>query len=360
MYKKQLSEGMLIMSTKFNNKKGSNTNSSSLYGRSSASCPTITVPMYTDWYSNSGPGGSFVYTHTQLTGYRTINVCEGSSGLPEINKYGSNGEGIYVKRKGNGGVYDDDDSNEDDENIVLIEDEISNCGPGLFPNANGDCVADLHDDKIDSSELTGKDKCAYEILEKTNGNLFKKTIGLFGVPGSKYDLNFTYDSCSTDGEMCTSAKDLANNNITIKINNTSGLSILEIATNFLHEGIHAEIYRYVHENGGNVDPNDRINLYNSYIAAKVESGSLANTDKAQHQHMADRYVYPIARAIREIDNKRFSVEHYLPFGWIGLSAYGKDGYYNENIDYVFFDLNDMWAKIKQIANTSNAENGCNE
>lgn len=170
------------------------------------------------------------------------------------------------------------------------------------------------DDKIDDSKLTGKDKCAYELLKTTNGNLFKETIGLFGVPGSKYDLKFTYDSCNNDGEMCTNAKDLANNNITIKINNTSGLSILEIATNFLHEGIHAEIYRYVHENGGNVDPNDRINLYNSYIAAKVKSGSLANTDEAQHQHMADRYVYPIARAIREIDNKRFSVEHYLPFG----------------------------------------------
>ncbi|SFC68091.1 hypothetical protein SAMN04489722_103154 [Algibacter lectus] len=248
VYKKQLNEGRLIMSTKFNNKKGSNTNSSSLYGKSSASCPTITVATYTDWYSNSGPGGSFVYTHTQHTGYTTINTCNGSSGLPEINKYGSNGEGIYVKKKGNGGVYNDD-SSEEDENIVLIEDEISNCASGLYPNANGDCVtlAELYD-KIDSSELTGKAKCLHDLLDKNGSSYIKDLMSKFKGE-SEFDIKIVSKdkviSSKTGEEINGSTSPIINGVITISINSSKVNLHSDLATTktILHEYIHADIRR---------------------------------------------------------------------------------------------------------------------
>ncbi|MEW4924368.1 hypothetical protein [Algibacter sp. 2305UL17-15] len=231
----------------------------------------------------------------------------------------------------------------------------NNTNNNTYNNNNED------EEKVDTSELKDKEKCAYDKLKKTNGNLFKQTIAEFDVDGSSYNLKFEYGTCSTGGEACTDASDLGNNNITIKIADT-GLSVIEQIANFLHEGIHAEIYRYVHENGGNIDPNDRVNLYNHYKDYRVQSGSLDNTDIAQHQHMADRYVYPIARAMREVDGNRFPLSHYMGFGWDGLRAYGVDGYYNENLEWVFFDNNDnnFEEKKKNIINTTDVGKNCDK
>ena len=233
----------------------------------------------------------------------------------------------------------------------------SNCSEGYVYDSFLGCVLE---EQIDTSALTGKEKCAYDALEAANGDLFNETIATFGVEGSKYNLTFIYGSCpSSGGEACTVTSDLINNNLTIKIADR-GLSVLEQAANLLHEGIHAEIYRYVNENGGVVDPNDRINLYNKYKEFKVENGSLINTPLAHHEHMADRYVYPIARAIRELDDFRFPVESYLSFGWSGISRYGVNGYYNENIQFVYFDDNNVENKIKDIVDTTSVGNNCED
>ncbi|AXT19778.1 hypothetical protein D7030_01305 [Flavobacteriaceae bacterium AU392] len=236
------------------------------------------------------------------------------------------------------------------------------CGPNAyFDTVANECkpAINLLDllFEIDVSDLTGKEKCAYDLLAQTNGNLFNETIGLFGIPGAKYNLKFTYGSCNTGGEACTNTDDLANNNLTIKIAD-KGLSVLEQAANILHEGIHAEIYRYVKENGGSVDPNDRINLYNKYNQYNVQNGSYTNTSVAQHQHMADRFVYPIARAIRELDGLRLPVEDYLPFAWAGLEPYGVDGYFDENINFVHFVNEGIEIKIKKIVDETMVGNDC--
>lgn len=191
------------------------------------------------------------------------------------------------------------------------------------------------EEQIDTFALNGKEKCAYDALVSANGNLFNETIGTFGVEGSRYNLTFTYGHCS-NGEACTSASDIDNGNLTIKISDR-GLDVLEYAALLLHEGIHAEIFRYVHENGGNIDPNERVNLYDWYTSYNVQNGNIENTTIAQHQHMADRFVYPIARAIRELDGFRYPVEQYLGFGWDGLRSYGFDGYYDDNLNYIQFE-----------------------
>ncbi|MFV0541241.1 MAG: hypothetical protein ACK5MZ_08400 [Aestuariibaculum sp.] len=217
------------------------------------------------------------------------------------------------------------------------------------------------DDKIDDSQLTGKEKCAYEILKNTNGNLFNKTIGLFGIPGAKYNLIFEYGKCDAGGSvMCTDPKDLKNNNLTIIIAQTEN-TVLETVASILHEGIHAEIFRYVKENGGNADPNNRINLYNWYHFYKVKEGVYDRaTSNAQHQHMADMYIYPIARALREVDGYKYTVDYYLPFAWEGLEDYGKDRYYDPyKKKNIFFNNSDYKNKRAKVLETTTVGKNCN-
>ena len=38
--------------------------------------------------------------------------------------------------------------------------------------------------------------------------------------------------------------------------------------------------------------------------------------------MAENYVTPIARAIRELDNNSYPLEHYMGYGWDGLRRFG--------------------------------------
>lgn len=86
----------------------------------------------------------------------------------------------------------------------------------------------------------------------------------------------------------------------------------------IHESIHAEIHRYVVRHNSGVDTNDRnrlLQLYGFY------TGNDAITN-AQHQYMAENYVTPIAKAVRQIDNNNFDLNHYMGFGWDGLARYG--------------------------------------
>lgn len=38
----------------------------------------------------------------------------------------------------------------------------------------------------------------------------------------------------------------------------------------------------------------------------------------QHEHMAEKYIKPIAEAIRQLDGNRFNLNHYYWFAWEGL------------------------------------------
>ncbi len=130
---------------------------------------------------------------------------------------------------------------------------------------------------------------------------------------------------------CTNAKDLQTGNITIYWLGTSGYLLEDIAT-ILHEGIHAEIYRYVDQYKKGLDPNNRPNLLYWYMYYKAENGRDYGTTEAQHQHMADNYVKPIAKAIRAIDNNSYPLEYYMGFGWDGLRKYGYDDYMDNGVN----------------------------
>lgn len=294
-----------------------------------------------------------------------VNLTIGSCLIPEAMNEGFGVDG-YFYFNGDCGIIDGNYTN--DPNYVPTgtgstggggSGNTGNTGGGSN-NTNNNYTAS-EDEKIRAFDLEGNAKCAFELLVETNGYLFQETIASFGVEGSPYDLEFIHGSCgSNGGEACTDPSYLdSHNTLVIKIDDNT-LSVLEMAANLLHEGIHAEIFRYVHENGGVVDPNDRINLYNHYRDLMVEAGVYdANMAQAQHQHMADMYIYPIANAIKELDGHRFPVEKYLPFAWSGLEPYGWDGYYNENLEFVVFNDDNIETKIDEIVESSNVGNDCN-
>jgi len=185
-----------------------------------------------------------------------------------------------------------------------------------------DPISNNEDDQI-INELTGKEKCAYEKLKELN--LFKTTIKKFDN-NDNYHLilkSWTVDACnSPNDDGCTDASDLKNGNITIYIQN-SNEGTLDVATTILHEGLHAEMYKYVDEHKKGLDPNQRENLLHYYFEYKVDNnGNRYSTSDAQHQHMADVWITPIARALRQLDKYQFPLNDYLSLAWDGLRNYG--------------------------------------
>ena len=181
--------------------------------------------------------------------------------------------------------------------------------------------------RIDN-ELTGKDKCIYDKLK--NLSLFKQTIG--GFANGNYNLTFTYSGkCNKGGgeAACTDPIDLPNGKITIKILSPASKN-LDFAATLLHEGIHASIYRYVDEYKKGLNPNKKENLLFWYNQHKAKNARDRGTTYAQHEHMQDAYVIPLAKTLRKLDNFRYPLEDYYGFGWEGLRRYKYDKYIDSN------------------------------
>ncbi len=176
-----------------------------------------------------------------------------------------------------------------------------------------------------STFLHSRANCLYELLKNTNGNLFRNTIRNF-IGDTIYNLRFTLETpFVSTAEGDTDAAELDTNGvITIRLNpRTIETSLpIQIASLILHEGIHAEIYRFVHSNDPNVKPQERARVTQLLLFYK---GSEWGTDsRVQHIHMTENYVVPIAKALQEIDGNRFSVDHYMWFAWDGLRAHVPD------------------------------------
>ncbi|MCF2875704.1 MULTISPECIES: hypothetical protein [unclassified Tenacibaculum] len=234
-----------------------------------------------------------------------------------------------------------------ESNIIAINPpNTAECPEGY--DENGNCVEDQIINK-----LTGKAKCVYEKLKALN--LFKATIKKF-ENSNNYNLVIEQNnSCSSGIDACTDGKDVKNGNIKINIRITPDHQPLYYASTLLHEGIHAELFKYVDEYQKGIDPNNRKNLLKWYFIYK---GDKYQSEYAQHQHMADKYVKPIAMAIRKLDNYSYPLEYYMGFGWDGLTKYGYDGYY-DNGKWVSLDksLTSQYNIKQKIVNDNTKLNG---
>ncbi len=206
------------------------------------------------------------------------------------------------------------------------------------------------------NNLKGKAKCVFELIKASNGNLFQTTIGEF-ADNQDYVLQINSSStteCQYGDEGCTDGSMVDQNGLVIIHIVFEGRGTLDLASTILHEGIHAEIFRYVNERNKGLDPKKRKDILEKYFEyEKIYSRN------AQHQYMADYYVKPIAEALRTLDNNKFPLEDYLGFAWDGLRNYGYDGYKDNGKD-VILDKGAYSIIQKKVLDQTEFNKGCDE
>ena len=184
------------------------------------------------------------------------------------------------------------------------------------------------EDKIDASELEGKAECTYNRLNvgsSTFKNIIKKFDGDFPVS----HLKFTINNLLPSGNYGVT-KAPENYWIEIEMSNTQlgKISDLGSATAFVHEIIHAEIYRKMLAAAqmGNLDSRnmtsqqqvDYVNslrnnfpgIYDYYIDRYKPTWN--------HNMMAQHYTDIIADAIQQFDNFSHDRQIYEDIAWAGL------------------------------------------
>ena len=268
---------------------------------------------YTDWYTGSNTT-SWTYTHS-------------------VHNY-TTSEYVWVSTGGGGGSSNGD-----------------------YHAHRGEHEADNHPVEviIAPSFLNTKAGCVYEKLEQLNGNLFKKTIGSF-INDPNYDLVLKVGNCATTNDACTDTSNIdVSGDITITIEdiNQSGLGIAAL---ILHEGIHAEMHRYVSRYQSGIDPNNRKRLFQLYAYYKGWAESAQDEDYnwtqvAHHHYMVENYVKPIASAIRKLDNNRYPLNYYMAYAWDGLRD---SGYTSKRLtkaeDTQYYNLRNIVEVNVQICN----------
>ncbi len=238
---------------------------------------------YTDWYRGNSSGG-WSYTHSTYNGSTTEYVWVNT---------GYTGSGNYHNHGPHGGVEDPTDNHPVE---VIIK-------------------------------LSGKAKCIYDKLEASNSNLFKETIGKF-IGDPKYNLVFENGECSKTDDACTNIDNLdSTGEIIIKIEDNNA-NPLQMAQYILHEAIHAELFRFVSRYESGIDPNNRARLFQLF---KYYS-ELYGVGDIQHIYMAERYINPIASALRKLDGNKYPNDYYKAFAWDGLRVWDADNLLNIEID----------------------------
>jgi len=165
--------------------------------------------------------------------------------------------------------------------------------------------------KLDATFISNvKLKCTYDKLTADNNSLFRNTVGVF-VDDPKFNLTFKVGNCIQTNDQCTDRSDP--NNIIITFEDV-GISPIEMAQAILHESIHAEIARFVTQYESDVDVNDRPRLFQlfKYYSSQYGSGDI------QHVYMTEKYINPMASALKEFDNHKYPVDYYKSFAWDGL------------------------------------------
>lgn len=110
--------------------------------------------------------------------------------------------------------------------------------------------------------------------------------------------------------------------------NSAHANSLEVEGTLLHESIHSELHRIIKGENNVPEPLSAseweymVTLYGHF--EKVSTKVMENT---QHTFMSQKYINPIANAVRQLDSNRYSKEHYLYFAWDGLEQMEKDVFF---------------------------------
>lgn len=165
----------------------------------------------------------------------------------------------------------------------------------------------LHEDFKNNPKMY----CIYTNLFDNSGNLFCNTVGNF-LDTDRFDLVLYVGS---DPSTCARTySDYPPGKISIIFDNSCIIERTEIqmVKTFLHEAIHAELYRIIKEIGGydNLSPDNYPEIWEAYRTYKGW----------QHEYMAQEYVSQLAAALSIYDGASFAIDYYEALAWEGLDA----------------------------------------
>jgi len=202
--------------------------------------------------------------------------------------------------------------------------DASDCPNGNI--VNGECVP-TEDDQI-INELTGKADCVYQKLKELS-NGFKEAIQKFDEEFPVSHLKLTINNGLGSGVYGETQPPVNYvTEIQINGNRLTNLSDLGAATTFVHEIIHAEIFRKM------LSAAQRGDLTTSTMTAQ-EAENYVNSLKDNfpglydyyverwhptwnHNMMANHYRTTIADMIQDFDNNRLPRSTYEAVSWVGL------------------------------------------
>jgi hypothetical protein len=233
-----------------------------------------------DYYFNSGPGGSFEYSHSGFGSTRSEYVyVSGSTSNSSTNPYHNHYDYPH--------------------------------GPAV--GSNNHPVEIFNEEEIPAhifNELEGRTDCVYNKMVDNNNNI-NWILQNFndGDKPSEFDLKLQMSS--TLGNLTNASTVKSGNTFYIKINSNRipYRTSLSIARTIIHEGIHARLREFASRNGSNAISFPGV--YNYFR----EYGK--NWD---HQQMADYYRKTIAEGLQQYDNNQNSPEFYMDLAWEGLAG----------------------------------------
>ncbi len=74
--------------------------------------------------------------------------------------------------------------------------------------------------------------------------------------------------------------------------------------------------------------------------------------------MTEKFVEPIAQALRKLDSNKYDSSFYMPFAWGGLESYGLSGFYVDGVKRTLDD-SEFEEKLRTVLNANNFQNVCN-
>ena len=180
--------------------------------------------------------------------------------------------------------------------------------------------------------------CVFNALLESNNNLFRNTISQFSSNDSSIPLIFDHGPIqylNGNGELVNDNTTEANTHFDEEIeiavitfnSNTNSVNdnTLNIAGTLLHEGIHAELFGIIQTNNNLPNPiSDNQYQYMLNLLEYFENNNspMFINSNAQHTFMIHNHVTKIAETVRSFDNNQYTLEHYMAFGWEGLTGIG--------------------------------------
>ena len=270
----------------------------------------VTTYHYTDWYNNNGD--SWSYNGTTYDGHTTEWVW--ISGNGQNNSVTS---WSYAETSGSGPNFDGYQSGE--------VNYMDNAPRGA---EKADII--IYDSSLKTNPCV---KGVVQKLVNLDDNLLKSTIGKF-VDDPNFDLRIKIGNCRTTDEACTDGTKVnQTGEIIITVENTNQSNV-GVAALLIHEGIHAELYRYISQYRHGVNPNDKREVFRWYkyyaeYYGDVFSHPHQGKNEIDHIYMTQYYIQPIANALRKFDNNKYPLNYYMDFAWDGLRQWVPSGSSNQ-------------------------------